>query len=60
MTYEISSKTSGATVWTGEATTVAEALDAMGREAGYRDHAAACEASGDDGAHLVVREVASA
>jgi hypothetical protein len=57
VTYEISSKTSGATVWTGEAASEAAALDAMARDAGYRDHADACEQSGDDGAHLVVAEV---
>lgn len=54
-TYEISSETSGAVVWTGEAQSSAEALDAMAREAGYKDHEDACEQSGDNGAHLVVR-----
>lgn len=34
--------------------TTADALDAMARDAGYPDHAAASRESGDDGAHLRV------
>jgi len=55
-TYQITSS-AGVDMGTYEATTREAALDAMAREAGYADHATACRESGDDGAHLVVREV---
>lgn len=56
--YQITSKTSGADLGTYEADSPEGALDALARDAGYTDHADACKRSGDDGAHLVVREVA--
>lgn len=44
-TWTIQNTASGATVWQGEAATEAEALDAMARDAGYADYAAACAAA---------------
>lgn len=59
-TWTITSKTSGATLGSYEAATREGALDAMARDAGYKDAADAAETSGDDGAHLIVREVVTA
>lgn len=54
--------TSGAGVVLGDypGETAADALDALARDAGYRDAADAAEASGDDGSHLIVRRVDAA
>lgn len=45
--FEISSRTSGACVWSGDAFGAKDALDRMSSDAGYADHAAACETTGD-------------
>jgi len=55
--YVIRSIKGGTTVWDGAATSPEAALDAMARDAGYRDFATACEDSLDDGSHLVVEVV---
>lgn len=56
--YSVRSTKGGVTIWDGESTSPEAALDAMARDAGYRDFATACAVSQDDGSHLVV-EVAS-
>jgi hypothetical protein len=56
-TYSITSKTSGLHLGTYEADSRESALDALARDAGYTDHAAACEATEDDGSHLYVTEI---
>lgn len=58
-TYSITSKTSGAEVWRGDAVSAERALWAMARDAGYSSHEEACKASGGDGSDLVVKEVGS-
>jgi hypothetical protein len=55
--FHITSKSSGADLGIYEADSVAGALDAMARDAGYRDASDAAEQSGDPGNHLVVTEV---
>ncbi|KAB1073600.1 hypothetical protein [Methylobacterium planeticum] len=42
--FQIRQKTSGAILWTGSADNEQIALDAMAREAGYRDYASLPEA----------------
>lgn len=51
--------TSGAGIELGTyvGATKKDALDAMARDAGYRDHADACDVTSDDGADLVVKEM---
>jgi hypothetical protein len=56
-TYRIHSRASGLHLGTYEADSTEAALDALARDAGYTDHAAACDATGGDGSHLVVTEV---
>lgn len=48
----------GADLGIYEGETKEDALDAMARDAGYANNAEATKVSGDDGAHLIVREVA--
>lgn len=56
-TYSIHSRT-GLHLGTYEADSKAEALDYLAQEAGYRDHAHACEVTEDSGdAGLVVTEI---
>jgi len=55
--WRITNTTSGADLGTFPGETEQEALDAMSRDAGYKDHADACETTGTDGADLSVIEV---
>ena len=59
-TYSITSRTSGYHIGTYDADSREAALDAMSREAGYANHAEACEVTGDvdlDGSDLIVTEI---
>lgn len=57
--YTVSNTIGGGVVWTGEAATEADALDAMARAAGYDDFAHAQEAAPVDAGELIVRAVQS-
>jgi hypothetical protein len=47
-TYTITNRTSGLVLGVYQGATEAEALDAMARDAGYRDFADASEVTGDE------------
>lgn len=52
--WTIESRASGVVLGTYAGATAEEALDALARDAGYADHAAACAATGGDGSDLDV------
>jgi hypothetical protein len=56
-TFRIHSRASGLHLGTYEADSREAALDALARDAGYSDHAAACKACGDKGETLIVTEI---
>ena len=55
--YEITNTISGVILGVYEGATEAEALDAMARDAGYRDYADCCEVAPARDGEIVVREV---
>ena len=54
--FQIAS-TQGANLGTYNGETRKGALDAMAKDAGYRDFADACATTGEDGSDLIVQEV---
>jgi hypothetical protein len=56
-TYQIENTVSGLILGTYEAADEQGALDALARDAGYADHAAALAVTGEDGSDLEVRAV---
>jgi hypothetical protein len=57
-TYSIGNKVSGAHLGTYDGETEKEALDAMARDAGYRDYVHASQETGTNADELVVTELA--
>lgn len=57
-TFRIENRASGLVLGEYEGDTQAEALDAMARDAGHTNFAAACEVTEEDGSDLIVTEVA--
>lgn len=54
--YRIENAASGHDFGAYLASSKAQALDMLAQDAGYRDRAHACEATGDDGSDLLVTE----
>lgn len=56
--FQITNTTSGADLGVYEADSEQAALDAMAQDAGYRDHAQACEVTDGYGSDLSITEAA--